>query len=151
MKSKSNPKFKNQLALFRRRQAVEQKQISVLLGHKTTDQISRYERGVKVPDLKTALKLGILYKIPIRVLLDGYFEACREEMRRQEGIFGDSESPQSPSSTNRADKLEFCTIERKLKRKRVERTDLDKAARHCAHLIRRRAEKMGHVMDNGTL
>lgn len=111
-----------------------QKQVASLLGHSTSDQVSRYERGEKFPSLKTALKLGLIYGIPIRVLLDGYFEACREEIKIEDKRIN-----------NAFHESDFCTIEEKLNPESVNQTDLDKAYTHSASIIRKRAEKLGHI------
>lgn len=145
MRLKRIARYKNRLALVRKRRSIVRKEVAALLGQKTTDQLSRYERGVTIPNLKTALKLGIIYKIPIRQLLDGYYEACRNEIKRQE-----LESANNSASANSKDiagdnDLEFCEIEEKLKRRHVTTADLEKAYSHTAKLIRRRAEKMDHI------
>ncbi|MFN0279175.1 MAG: helix-turn-helix transcriptional regulator [Pyrinomonadaceae bacterium] len=142
MTSKNKLPYKNKLALARQRRAIEQKQVAVLLGHKGIDQLSRYERGVKLPSLKAALKLGLIYKIPIRVLLDGYLDACREEIRREEEKLN---KPSRENLTDPADEAEFCTIEEKLSSGDVVEIDLAKAYSHAAHLIRRRAEALDHI------
>ncbi|MDQ6785849.1 MAG: helix-turn-helix transcriptional regulator [Acidobacteriota bacterium] len=54
----------NSLALRRKRLGYEQKQIAVLLGHKSTYQICRYETGQRIPSLKEAIKLSLLYGLP---------------------------------------------------------------------------------------
>lgn len=69
------------LAVWRKRLGYEQKQIAILLGHETKHQISRYENGQRVPDLKAAIKLAILYGLPIQVLFDGYFRRCTKELK----------------------------------------------------------------------
>lgn len=142
MTSKNKLPYKNQLALARQRRAIEQKQVAVLLGHKGIDQLSRYERGVKLPSLKAALKLGLIYRIPIRVLLDGYLDACREEIRREEEKLN---TPPREGMTDPAGEAEFCTIEEKLSCSNVGETDLAKAYSHAAHLIRRRADALDHI------
>ena len=50
------------------------------IGHKTTDQISRYERGVRMPNVKTALKLELIYRTPIGLLFPEHFEQSEEEI-----------------------------------------------------------------------
>ena len=40
-----------------------------MLGHKTTDQVSRYEKGERLPGLKLLLLLEIIYGVPPRVLV----------------------------------------------------------------------------------
>lgn len=134
--------YKNQLAIARQRKAIEQKQMAILLGLKGTDQLSRYERGLQMPSLKTALKLGLIYKIPIRTLLDGYLDACRDEIRREEAKLG---KPSFLKAINREDERGFCTFEEKLGSDRVAAADLEKARRHAADLVRRRAEALGHI------
>lgn len=70
----------NRLWLARKRLGYEQKQIAQLLAQKSVNQISRYETGLNIPSLKTALKLSIIYKLPIRVLFEKYYRECREEL-----------------------------------------------------------------------
>lgn len=70
----------SRLWLARKRLGYEQKQIAQLLSHKSVNQISRYETGLNVPSLKTALKLAIIYKLPIRVLFHTYYRECQEEL-----------------------------------------------------------------------
>ncbi len=142
MKRQEKAPIKNQLALARQRRAIEQKQVAVLLGHKGIDQLSRYERGVKLPSLKAALKLGLIYKIPIRILLDGYLDACRVEMMRQEEKLNNRAVSKI---TNPANETEFCTLEEKLESNQVMKADLDRVYSHAAHLVRKRAEALGHI------
>jgi transcriptional regulator with XRE-family HTH domain len=68
------------LALKRKHHGYEQKQIAVLLGHKSTYQISRYETGQREPGLKDELKLFMLYGLPVRALFDQYLRKCRKEL-----------------------------------------------------------------------
>ena len=49
--------YPNQLRRFRRKAGFSQKELAKLIGHKTTAHISRYEHGVKLPNLITALKI----------------------------------------------------------------------------------------------
>lgn len=70
----------NRLQLARKRIGLEQKQIAQLLTQRSVNQISRYETGINVPSLKTAIKLSIIYRLPIRVLFDKYYRECRENL-----------------------------------------------------------------------
>src|SRR5690349_18861952 len=83
MSLKPKRQVQNRLALFRRRKLLKPKQVARLLGHKSTEQLSRYENGFKVPNLRTALKLASIYEVPIREMLDEYYAACLEEIRRE--------------------------------------------------------------------
>ena len=69
----------NLLALRRKRLGYEQKQVAVLLGHNTTYQLSRYETGQRIPGFKEAVKLSILYGLPVGVLFEGYIRLCPKE------------------------------------------------------------------------
>ena len=114
------------------------KQVAKLLGDKTTDNVSRYERGM-TPSLKNALKLGIIYNIPIQVLLDGYYESCLREIKREatQGIDADWHD---------GEEHDFCTLEEKLESNRhPDGLVLDAARSHTAKLIRLRGERMDHI------
>ena len=143
MTHKTKRRFKNRLAIVRRRTLMNQKQVSGLLGNKSNDQISRYERGVQVPSLKNALKLGLIYNIPIRILLDRYFEECRKEVVREQT----QQSSGIPSTVKVWARQEgdFCTFEEMLRRKNLGKVDQDKIGAHLAKLINRRAERLGHL------
>ena len=72
----------NLLALRRKRLAYEQKQIALLLGHKTTHQLSRYETNQRIPSLKEAMKLSMLYGFPIHKLFSRCYQQCGEELKK---------------------------------------------------------------------
>lgn len=138
-------KYKNRLFLIRNKNALGQKQIAILLGHKTTDQISRFERGTKLPSLKTAFKLGIIYHTPLRVLFNGYYEACLIDLEKRENLLREQETNENYKPVRQIGETDFCTIEEKLKPFKVKDSDLDKARSHIAELIRTRAERMNHI------
>ena len=137
-------KHKNHLFLIRKKMGLGQKQVALLLGHKTTDQISRYERGVKLPSLKTALKLGIIYHIPIRILLYDYFEQCLDEIKEQERVAKIGGQAFGSKEFIRNEEIEFCTYAEKLKRLRIPQKDLDEVGSHITRLVQARGEKSGH-------
>lgn len=135
--------MKNRLAQIRNSNHLEQKQVAALLGHKTAETISRYERGLKVPNLKTALKLARIYGIPIRVMLDEYYEACLQEIRRQEERL----SGVKKIGQREYDGLgvtDFCTYEHELSSERPSEGAIAKVRRHSAALVRKTADKLGH-------
>src|SRR6266545_2745585 len=70
----------NRLWLARKRRGLGQKQVAYLLAHQSPDQISRYEQGVKLPTLSTALMLEIIYGAPIRLLYRELYEQLRTEI-----------------------------------------------------------------------
>lgn len=137
-------KHKNHLALVRKKNAWAQKQIAALLGHKTNDQISRYELGLKVPTLKTAIKLGIIYNVPIRTLFYGYYELCLNEIRKQENNSNGKVNNSDSFNLDSAKETEFCTIAEKLKSLNVPEPELNKVRSHIAELINARSARMNH-------
>lgn len=141
------PKYKNHLALIRKKKAIAQKQIATLLGHKTNDQISRYELGAKLPTLKTALKLGIIYNLPLQTLFYGYYEICQKEIDGRKNN-SNGKAIDSTDTFNAgggaAEDIEFCTIAEKLKPFNVSNPALDEARSHISKLVSARADRMNH-------
>lgn len=80
--------IKNNLWQYRKRMGFSQKQVAFLLGHKSTWPISDYERGKRLPTLTTALKLGIILRVPPDFL---YQDICGNLKRK---IRNAEESPQ---------------------------------------------------------
>jgi transcriptional regulator with XRE-family HTH domain len=68
MKTTRGIKQPNRLWLARKRRGLEQKQVAYLLDHQSIDQLSRYEQGMRLPSLENALKLEIIYGVPLRFL-----------------------------------------------------------------------------------
>lgn len=68
MKITKGNKQPNRLWLARKRRGLEQKQVSYLLNHPSIDQLSRYEQGARLPTLENALRLEIIYGVPLRFL-----------------------------------------------------------------------------------
>lgn len=141
MKSSDRSAYSNRLLLFRRRKAYGRKQVAQLLGHRSVNQLSRVERGDKIPTLRVALKLAIIYDIPVREMLDGYFKVCLREVRMQEQSMSKLRSAAGISTTQEED---ICTIAERLASENATELDLDKAARHSIDLIRARAGKLDH-------
>lgn len=77
----------NQLVVYRRRMRFSQKQVARLLGHQDTSMVSRYERGRSVPPLVTALRLEIIYRIPVGFLFPALYNDLRTQIRKQEEQF----------------------------------------------------------------
>ena len=75
-------KFANRLWKARKRRGLGQKQVAFLIG-KTIGEVSRYERGVRLPELQTILALEIAYGVPLRVLYEDLYEQVRTEMRQR--------------------------------------------------------------------
>jgi len=63
-----NSKFENNLWKFRKRANLKQKDVAYLLGIKNISQISRWEKGERLPSLENAFKLGEIYNCEIKEL-----------------------------------------------------------------------------------
>lgn len=72
-------KIQNRLWLARKRRGLGQKQVAYLLD-KTVDEISRYERGLRIPSLETVLGLEIIYGIPARMLFKDIYEQLQAKI-----------------------------------------------------------------------
>lgn len=136
--------FKNRLAHFRLHRKMAQKEVAQLLGYKNTTPIERLESGVGIPNLKTSLKLAQIYNVPIRVMLDEYYEACLEEIRQQEFAASKRRTTETVVATS-GDFREFCTYEQKLAEPLLHADELTKVRRHSTYLVRKTAERMGHL------
>lgn len=141
MEDQKRNRFRNQLLRARMKKSIGQKKVAVLLGHKSSAYLSRYESGEKLPSLKAALKLGLIYNIPIHVLLDGYLEACRNEMKRYEQRIN---SP-GIDSQNVPDEIDYCSFENRLSSPHPSKVDLEKGRSHATRLVRLQAERMDHI------
>lgn len=79
-------KLQKRLWLARSRRDLGQKQVAYLLGHKNLDQVSRYETGSSLPTLQTALKLEIIFGVPVRALFPELHAALRSEIRKRASV-----------------------------------------------------------------
>jgi transcriptional regulator with XRE-family HTH domain len=133
-------KNQNRLLLIRKKHGLGQKQIAALLGHKTIDQISRYERGVRMPNLKTALKLQIIYQLPINTLFQSYFNKCFDEIETKAKTSDDNSGFVFDLTSN----TEFCTYIELLKPAQVSPIDMEKVGKHVLELMNTRTKRLGH-------
>lgn len=70
----------NNLWAYRRKKDLSQKRVAFFLRQKTSSQISHYERGAKHPNLRNALKLEIIYDVPVAFLYRDLFRELKEEI-----------------------------------------------------------------------
>lgn len=135
---KTETKINNRLWQARHKTGLEQKQVARLLGHKNCDQISRYERGVRVPNLRTALKLELIYGIPISNLFPEHYQKYRSEIAANTSAniilsLNDETAEKLPDA-------HICTYESSLLKKKVADKEIKTANKHSIHLIQNIAE-----------
>lgn len=84
MASKPRRWSPNQLWKYRQRMGFSQRRVADILGYVSPYHISEYERGHKLPSLITALKLEIVYRIPVAFLYPELYKALKERLRARE-------------------------------------------------------------------
>ena len=138
MNSGGRTKTPNRLWLARKRSALGQKQVAYLLNHRTVDQVSRFEKGLRIPNLETALRLEIIYRTPLRVLFTDLYENLREDLHAKitkqtlKGINGVDERDEEGAG-------EFCTYADLLRMPSPAPAELLKVRRHVTRLMKRMA------------
>jgi transcriptional regulator with XRE-family HTH domain len=125
----------SQLALKRTQMGLEQKQIASLLGQKTIHQYSRLENGERVASLKDAVKLSLIFRLPISTLFDDIFQKCQEDLRKQ--------LKNSPlSEVIKLESIEQCSYLEMMSSKYVSLENADKIRRHLKVLVEERSKKI---------
>jgi len=76
--------IKNDLWTYRKKMGLSQKRAAYFMGLKGTNSLSRYEHGVKLPNLMNALKLEIVYRTPVAFLFRELYEELKKEIRKRE-------------------------------------------------------------------
>ena len=128
-------KTHNRLWLARKRRGLRQKQVAFLLNHHTVDQISRYEKGLRVPTLETALRLEIVYQTPLRLLFADLYEKLQGEIKQKmQGSAG-----LQSTAGEQEDLREFCAYAELLSMPSLSQAERDKVRRHVIDLTRRMA------------
>lgn len=65
----------------RKRLGFSQKELAILLGCKSGEAISRYERFTRMPTLETALALEIILQAPVKELFRGEFRKVERSIQ----------------------------------------------------------------------
>ena len=82
--NKHKKKIENALTVYRLRMGFSQKRVSSLLGHRDSTLLSSYEHGRSLPPFWTALKLGIILRVPLEFLYPAVYRQMREQIRAHE-------------------------------------------------------------------
>src|SRR5262245_35308613 len=82
--SRRRPRMPNRLWLYRKRMGFTQRHVADLTGYHGRAEIGRFERGVRLPSLHTALKLEIVYRVPVAFLFPELYLRLKERLRARE-------------------------------------------------------------------
>ncbi len=74
-------RFANNLYALRRIRGFRQKTVAALLGHKRTDMLSCYERGLVLPTLSTAIKLTLILRAELTELFPQQHRNLERELQ----------------------------------------------------------------------
>lgn len=95
------PPVTNRLWRYRTEHQLSQRRIAVMLGHKKTTQVSRWENGEKTPSLTNALKLGYILKVPVETLFVDLAAGLRGEIdARSSQVRGATHDTTHPDETS---------------------------------------------------
>lgn len=137
MRSGGKTKTNNRLWLARKRRGLQQKQIAKLLGYQTVTQVSRYEKGFRVPSLETALRLEIILGVPLRMLFNELYEQLEGDIRQKmeqipslRKIFQESEEDGAEA---------YCAYSELLRSLSPTKAECDRARKHVTELAKKLA------------
>lgn len=128
-------KINNRLWQARQRAGLEQKQVAYLLGHKTCNQISRYERGDCLPNLQTALKLEIILRAPVREIFPDLYEQHRARIGELSSAIKLS-PPIGDESRRFQTGAHICTYEILVLQNKPTENDIKLARQHSIKIVR---------------
>lgn len=81
----------NHIWKYRKRKGLGQKRIAYLLGHASSTQLSKWERGKILPNLENALKLAYILEVPIESLFsDLYTDLGHDVVRKDRTLSGET-------------------------------------------------------------
>ena len=91
----------NYLRVYRKRLGLSQYDVAFLLGWRDASQPSRYEHFSRVPTLRTAFALAVIFHVPVYELFSGEYQkvenaVCRQAQRLEARLA--TESPDGPTA-----------------------------------------------------
>lgn len=129
----------NRLWLARKRRGLEQKQVAYLLGHRSIDQMSRYELGTRLPPLENALKLEIIYGVPLHFLFKELFRKLEDEVWQRISFNSVLHKHYGNRVTSVTGLSEYCAFAELLASPSASEADRATARRHVTALAKKLA------------
>ena len=81
----------NLLKRYRKERGLRQSDVAQLLGIKSKNRISRWERGECLPSLLNAVRLSVIYGVMIDALFIDLLRSVRDEIREREEAYASRE------------------------------------------------------------
>lgn len=131
----------NRLWLARQRTGLSQKQVSTLLGQHWNEQLSRYERGTRTPDVRVALSLELLYSVPVRILFEDVYKKEQQKLVAQLKRFPKTGQTIEERLLRLETSPDFCTYFDLLNMPNVSQAELISVRRHVKNML----DKMNHL------
>jgi transcriptional regulator with XRE-family HTH domain len=126
----------NRLWLARKRRGLSQKQVAYLLNQRGIDQISRYEQGARLPSLEHALRLEIIYGMPVRLLFKERFDELELEVRQRISDRAPLRSLYGALATNKESLADYCAFADLLTMPNAPAADLGRVRDHVTDLAK---------------
>ena len=127
----------NALWRIRHSQGLELKQVAKLLGQKSTDSLSRYENGNSEPNLKTTLKLMLIYNSSPKEMFPDLYDCCRREV--EENIKRYTVWLTVKDREKLIENISFCTFEKMFNRSNLTDNDKTIIRKHLTNLANKLA------------
>lgn len=86
----------NELVHYRKRMKFTQLRVLSILGWRNKKGLCKIESGEVTPTLATALKLAIIYRVPVEFLFANLYRKLRVQIRSREQQFGPIGQPALP-------------------------------------------------------
>ena len=129
----------NRLWLARKRRGLEQKQVAYLLNQQSIDQLSRYEQGTRLPSLTVALKLEVIYGVPLRLLFKELFDSLEDEVWQRISLSAPLQKRYGTRTTNRVGLTEYCAFTELLLMPNASDADRSRVRGHVTALAKKLA------------
>lgn len=126
--------FPNRLWTARKRKRLGQKQVGVLID-RTVAEVSRYERGIHLPELEILIALEIVYGTPLRLLFPEIYEKVRARITKRIESSGMSKAKTLALPNGKAPE-QYCGYEEMLKLPALSAVERDKVRAHVIRLMR---------------
>ena len=129
-------KLQNRLWSARKRCRLRQKQVARLLG-KTIQEVSRYEHGSRLPELRTLLALEVVYGKPLRALFPEIHKRVLKELGTRltdqklfQSMYADLIKNISEGGT-----VDYCSFEESLRAARLSELERMKIRAHATRVV----------------